>query len=57
MRNKKNELDFDAIGDPDRPLTEEEARAISDYFNSKKTKANKLHSVSKKRVAKREKIA
>jgi hypothetical protein len=55
--NKKNELDVDIIGDQDKPLTDDEAKAISDYIKAKKLKANNLHSVSKKRVVKREKIA
>ena len=56
MRNKKNELDVDTIGDPDKPLTEEEKKALNDYFNSKKAKATKLHSVQKKTCCKTREI-
>ena len=53
--HKKNELDVDFIGDPNNPLTEEEAKAISDYFKAQKAKESKRDSVPKKRVAKRKK--
>ncbi len=52
MTYKKNELDVDFIGG-EGSLTEEEKKALNDYFNSKKTKIAKLPSVQKKRVAKR----
>jgi len=55
MRYKKNELDVDFIGDPNKPLTEEEAKAISEYIKAKKAESGKAHSAPKRRVAKRDK--
>lgn len=50
MKSSRKELDVDFIGEQGRPLTEEEAKAVSEYI---KTKTNKRHAVTKKRVAKR----
>ncbi len=55
MSNRKNELDVDLIGDPHSPLTEEEKKALNNYFNAKKAKERKIVSAPKKRTAKRKK--
>ena len=47
-KNRRNELDVDFIGDPNRHLTEEEAKGISNYIKAQKAKAGKIHSVPKK---------
>ena len=52
MKNRKKELDVDFIGGGE-PLTEEEKKAINDYFSAKKGERAKSLSVSKKRIAKR----
>ena len=52
MKNRKNELDVDFIGG-EGPLTEQEKKALNDYFNSKKTKKQ---STPKKHSSKRVKV-
>ena len=38
MKNKKNELDVDFIGEQGRTLTKEEQQAISDFIKADKAK-------------------
>ena len=49
MRNRKNELDVDFIGDQNRQLTEKEAKAVSDYINAQKAESNLGEAIEKAR--------
>ena len=52
MRNRKNELDVDFIGEQGRSLTAEEAKAVSDFIKAQKEKESKRRNASRKRVTK-----
>ena len=57
MKNRKNELDVDLIGEQGRTLTKDEQQAISDFIKADKAKraaTAKRKTVTKRRRAKQD---